>query len=100
MREPLRRLAADDWVLGIAGAIAIAYATVRLLESIVEAALLVGDGPRGEGFGSYLGVTINDRFVYLQPVARSAIVFVVVVLLVALLLHRIRERPAEEPPPA
>lgn len=38
VRDALRRLARDDWVLGIAAAIAIGYASVVALRAIVDVA--------------------------------------------------------------
>jgi hypothetical protein len=83
MREPLRRLARDDWVVGIAAAIAIGYAVVAFVRSVAEVVLDVVAGEEYEGPLAVGGVRYDG-------LATSAATLLAVVVLAAFALRRAR----------
>jgi hypothetical protein len=85
VREALRRLAANERVLGIAAAIAIGYAVVALARSVVTVTIdLLSDETRG----GYLVVAARGVDVTLDALLVSAATAVAVVAGFALLLRR------------
>ena len=85
MKVALRRLLDDGWVLGIATAIAIGYAAVRVVTEIVEVVLRAIDHQDASGlFVFHLG---GRAFGYVG-VLTAAVTFAVVVVASAFLLAR------------
>ena len=60
MRDALRRLARDDWVVGIAAAIALGYASVVLVHALARAGLQAVDGDGFHYQESLVLLAIND----------------------------------------
>ena len=109
MVAALRTLARDGWVIGIAAAAALAYATVKLLEAAIAVVLSIVDGfpwPEettsgtiddlldqvNQQFDVPWAVELNGHFVYLEPLVRAAILFLIVVPLAAAALHATRSK--------
>ncbi|CAN5790497.1 hypothetical protein BH18ACT13_BH18ACT13_20960 [soil metagenome] len=73
----------DAWIIRIAVAVGIAYATLRLLEELVAVLLAIFDGlpalgnRDGDTFYPYATV-INGHFILLEPLLRAFALFVVV----------------------
>ena len=75
----------DAWIVRIAVAGGIAYATVRLLEELVAVLLAIFDGlpalgNRGDDSFSPYSTVINGHFILLEPLLRAFVLFVVVAL--------------------
>ena len=110
MVAALRTLARDGWVIGIAAAAALAYATVKFLEAAIAVVLSIIDGvpwPEettsgtiddlldeqfNQQFDVPWAVELNGHFVYLEPLVRAAILFLIVVPLAAAALHATRSK--------
>ena len=105
MRAALRTLARDGWVVGIAAAAALAYATVQFLEALISVGLSIIDGypwPQEgtEGvenlFSSQIDLpwsaAINGHLVYFEPLVNSTILFLLVAPLAAAALHATRSQ--------
>ena len=87
MREALRRLATDDWVIGLAAAVAIGYASVLLVRSLIDLAIgLVQDREARGGFSFMVAGRAVD---YEQPLV-WAFTLGALILLTAWLLRRSR----------
>lgn len=91
MRDAFRRLAEDDWVLGIAAAIALAYSGVLMLAELADVVLQFLQDVRLNGS---LVVGIGGRDVYYGGLLPTGATFAVVVLLSAWLLQRARDAKA------
>jgi hypothetical protein len=96
--KPLGSLLRDGWVIGIACAAALAYTTVRLVDEALAVLFAIGDGPPAaayeggpeELFEIPYSVTINGHLVYLEPLLRSAVLFVLTVVASAAALYATR----------
>jgi hypothetical protein len=105
----LRTLARDGWVVGIAAAAALAYATINVLDELLALAFAVVDGTPAAGLdggGDDLGgfglrdfyaydVVINGHLILLEPLLRAVALFAVVLVASAVALHATRS-PEEE----
>jgi hypothetical protein len=88
VREALRRLGSDEWVIGLAAAVAIGYAGVIFVRSLID---LVVDVVNDRGTGGYLSFSISGReFPYERPVT-AAVTLAALILLAAYLLRRSRQ---------
>jgi hypothetical protein len=83
VREPLRRLARDDWVVGIAAAVAIGYGVVSLVRSAAKLVLDLVAGEEHEGPYTVAGV-------YYEALVTSAATLLAVVGLAAVALRHAR----------
>ena len=101
VREALRSLSRNGWVLGIAGAAAIALAATDALRELVRACVSLIDQPEyPAGLGFYTApftFRIGNRLIQLEPVLVSALTFLLVVVLVALVLSRRSDERATAP---
>jgi hypothetical protein len=90
VRDALRQLATDSWVLGIAAAIAIGYAVVSFLRDVARTAIATAEG---ELTGGLFVVTVLGRKVSFELVATSTatLLLTVGVFAAALLYARGRE---------
>ena len=87
VRKALRRLTSDDWVIGLAAAVAIGYASVLLVRSLVD--LVIGV-VQDRDEGRYFSFTVAGRTVaYEQPLVWAATLGALT-LLAAWLLRRSR----------
>ena len=91
MRAALRRLASDDWVIGLAAAIAIGYASVRFVRALVQ---VVVDVIRDTSYGG-LTVKIAGRSISYQDPVLSAGTLLALVLLSAFLLRHAKFETAQ-----
>ena len=89
MRTILAKLVRDAWVLGIATAIAVGYAAVRLVSELVELVLRVIDGTEA---GGRFVVEIKGHDVPYFDVMAAAITLTAVTLLGGWLLARADRR--------
>ena len=87
MREALRRLGSDEWVIGLAAAVAIGYAGVLFVRSLVD---LVVDVINDRGTGGYLSFSISGRDISYERPVTSAFTLAAVILFAAYLLRRSR----------
>jgi hypothetical protein len=92
VRDALRRLAADDWVLGIAAAIALAYSGVR---AVTEAANVAIELAHARPLHGDLVVEVRGRSTYYGELLAALGTFAVVLVSSAWLLARAR-RPEPE----
>jgi hypothetical protein len=97
----LRTLVHDGWVLGIAAAGALAYATVTLIENAIGVVMSIVDGypaPKDSGtiedeldaFSASFypwSLEINGNLVMFEPLVRSLALFAIVLPLAAAVLH-------------
>ena len=88
MRTALRRLGSDDWVIGLAAAVAIGYASVLFVRSLVE---LVVDVIQDRETGGYLSFSISGRDIAFERPVTSAFTLAALILLAAYLLRRSRQ---------
>lgn len=88
MREALRRLGADDWVIGLTAAVAIGYACVLFVRSLVE---LVIDIIRDRGTGGSFSFSISGREIPYERLSSSAVTLLALILLAAYLLRGPRQ---------
>ena len=101
MITALRSLARDGWVLGIAAAAALAYATIRLTEATIGFALQFVEGI--PVYEDETGIRFPDppftfvfdgRYVFYGDVVQAAALFVVALVVVAAVVHA--TRPTDE----
>lgn len=108
MRNALRELLTDAWVLPIAAAAAIAYSAVVFLQNLVAVVLdlivrsqTANTISQSESFGTRLFdepmmVRIGDRVIFLQPLFESLVILLAVVTVAAMALRwTTRERPVD-----
>jgi hypothetical protein len=82
-------LATDDWVIGLAAAIAIGYASVVFVRSVVQ---VVVDVSRDTTSGG-LSVEVAGRTIAYETPVLAGVTLLALVLLSALLLRRARTGP-------
>ena len=100
MRQALRELSRDAWVIPIAAAAAIAYAVVRFVQDIVAVLVdLATPSPlaRQATSDSILGfdnlfdqpfiVRVGDRLILLQPLLNSLVVLISIVVIAGVALR-------------
>ena len=111
MTAALRTLERDGWVIGIAAAVALAYATVQVLEALIAVVLSIIDGvpwPEDEPTGTIddllsqqydvpWAVEVNGHFVYFEPLVRATILLLIVAPLAAAALHATRSKSDSDP---
>jgi hypothetical protein len=77
VREPLRRLARDDWVVGIAATIAIGYGVVSFVRSVAKVVLDLIADEEHEGSYTVAGVQyealVTSRTTLLAVVGLAAV---------------------------
>jgi hypothetical protein len=108
MRNALRELVRDAWVLPIAAAAAIAYAVVAFLLNLVDVLFDVivqsqaaqqlsqSEPAFARLFDEPMRVRIGDRVIYLQALLESFVVMLIVLAAAALALRwTTRERPID-----
>jgi hypothetical protein len=97
VRDALRALGRDSWVLGIAGAAAIALAATDALRELVRLVLSVVDQPElpADPDSFYIApftFRIGDRVLQLEPFLVSGLTLLLVVVLAAVVLSRAPRR--------
>ncbi len=84
MRAALRALASDDWVIGLAAAIAIGYTSVLLVRSLVQLAVDVSRDTSSGG----LSFSAGGRTIAYESPVLWGVTLLALVLLSAFLLRR------------
>lgn len=96
VRAALRRVLEEDWIVVLAGGIALGYTVLRLAEAIGSSVITALESQSSEQlFASNQGpltLTVDDRAIVLGPIVQSAIALLVVLALLAVVVGRLPPR--------